>query len=149
MKYSEKISNKLNELIEKNINAKDAYAKAIEKVENTEIKNFFKERATDRAKFVKELRTEVWGNGEIPENSGDISGEVHRNWMSLKALFSSNDEEVMLNETIRGEKSALDEYNKILSETELPMSIENLLKKQKNAIETAVTKAKNYETIMS
>ncbi|WP_439153300.1 ferritin-like domain-containing protein [Winogradskyella sp.] len=127
MECSEEISNKLNDLIEKNINAKDAYAKAIEKVENPEIKNFFKERAKNRARFVKELRTEVWGNGEIPENSGNISGEVHRNWMSLKAIFSSNDEEAMLNETIRGEKTSLEEYNQILSEIELPKNIENLI----------------------
>ncbi len=149
MKYEKEISNKLNELIEKNINAKDGYAKAIEKVDNSEIKRFFKSRAEERAEFVKELRSEVWNNGEIPENSGNITGELHRNWMSLKSLFSSNDEEAMLNETIRGEKSSLEEYNEILSSTTLPLNISNLLRKQRNTIEATIKEAENYEVVMS
>ncbi|MBV7268938.1 ferritin-like domain-containing protein [Winogradskyella luteola] len=149
MKYEKEISNKLNELIEKNINAKDGYARAIEKVDNSEIKRFFKSRAEERAEFVKELRSEVWNNGEIPENSGNITGELHRNWMSLKSLFSSNDEEAMLNETIRGEKSSLEEYNEILSNTTLPLNISNLLRKQRNTIEATIKEAENYEVVMS
>jgi len=149
MKYDKEISNKLNELIEKNMNAKDGYEKAIEKIDNSEIKGFFKSRAVERARFVKDLRSEVWGNGEIPENSGNINGEIHRNWMSLKALFSSNDEEVMLEETIRGEKSSLEEYREILSEYALPHNVETLLKEQCNSIEAAIEKAKNYEAVLS
>ena len=149
MKYEKEISNKLNELIEKNMNAKDGYEMAIDKVDNREIKTFFKNRAIERAKFVKELRSEVWSNGEIPENSGNINGELHRTWMSLKTAFSSNNEEAILEETIRGEKSSLEEYNDILNENTMPLTVANILREQRNAIEATVAKAKNFELVLS
>lgn len=149
MKYETEITDKLNELIEKNMNAKDGYEMAIGKVENSEVKNFFKNRAEERARFVKELRSEVWDNGEIPENSGNITGELHRTWMSLKTAFSTNNEDAILEETIRGEKSSLEEYNEILNEGTMPMSITNILREQRNAIEATVAKAKNFEVVLS
>ncbi|NNE31576.1 MAG: PA2169 family four-helix-bundle protein [Winogradskyella sp.] len=147
MKYEKEISNRLNELIEKNMNAKEGYSKAIDKVENSEVKSFFKHCAEERARFVKELRAEVWGTGEIPENSGNITGEIHRNWMSLKAAFSSNNEEAMLEETLRGEKSSLEEYNEMLSNASMPISITNILRKQRNSIEATISKAENFEAV--
>ncbi len=149
MKYEKEISDRLNELIEKNMNAKDGYEMAIDKVENTEVKNFFKNRARERARFVKELRKEVWDKGEVPENSGNISGELHRTWMSLKTAFSSDNEEAILEETIKGEKSSLEEYNEILEEKAMPLPVANILREQRNAIEATVTKAKNFEVILS
>ncbi|APY08102.1 hypothetical protein BWZ20_07230 [Winogradskyella sp. J14-2] len=149
MNNTKEISNKLNELIEKNMNAKDSYEKAIEKVDSADIKNFFKSRAEERARFVKELRSEVWENKDIPENSGNIKGELHQNWMSLKSLFSSNDEEAMLQETVRIEKTSLKEYNEVISGHAIPSPIINTLKNQKSAIETAIRSAENFETIVS
>ena len=149
MKYEKEISDKLNELIEKNMNAKDGYEMALDKVENSGVKNFFKNRAEERARFVKELRNEVWSNGEIPENSGNITGELHRAWMSLKTAFSSNNEDAILEETIRGEKSSLEEYNEILNENKMPLTISNILREQRNAIEATIAKAKNFEAILS
>ncbi|MTE26339.1 ferritin-like domain-containing protein [Winogradskyella ouciana] len=149
MKYETEITDKLNELIEKNMNAKDGYEMAIDKVENSEVKNFFKNRARERARFVKDLRSEVWEKGEVPENSGNISGELHRTWMSLKTAFSSNNEEAILEETIKGEKSSLEEYNEILNEGTMPMPITNILREQRNAIEATVAKAKNFEVVLS
>jgi uncharacterized protein (TIGR02284 family) len=149
MNNTKEISNKLNELIEKNMNAKDSYEKAIEKVDSADIKNFFKSRAEERARFVKELRSEVWGNKDIPENSGNIKGELHQNWMSLKSLFSSNDEEAMLQETVRIEKTSLKEYNEVISGHTMPSPLINILKNQKSAIETAIRSAENFENIVS
>jgi uncharacterized protein (TIGR02284 family) len=149
MKYEKKISDKLNELIEKNMNTKDGYEMAINKVNNTEVKKFFKNRAEERAIFVKDLRSEVWSNGEIPENSGNITGELHRNWMSLKAALSSNNEDAILEETTRGEKSSLNEYNEILNENLLPEKLSNILRERRNTIEATIAKAKNFEIILS
>ncbi|WP_138432874.1 ferritin-like domain-containing protein [Winogradskyella algicola] len=149
MNNTKERSNKLNELIEKNMNAKDSYEKAIEKVDSADIKNFFKSRAEERARFVKELRSEVWENKDIPENSGNIKGELHQNWMSLKSLFSSNDEEAMLQETVRIEKTSLKEYNEVISGHAMPSPLINTLKNQKSAIETAIRSAENFENIVS
>ena len=107
MKYSEKISNKLNELLVKNYGAEKGYLNAIDNIDNDRLKIFFKRRASQRSQFAKDLRTEILRYGELPEDSGSFKGTIHRNWMSLKSLFSSNNEEAILEEAIRGEEASL------------------------------------------
>ncbi|WP_104735415.1 ferritin-like domain-containing protein [Hanstruepera ponticola] len=149
MKYSEEISNKLNELLIKNYDAEKGYLNAMENVDSPELKMFFKRRATERSQFAKELRTEILRYGEIPEDSGSFKGTMHRNWMSLKSLFTSNDEEAILEEAIRGEEASLEEYKEILNDRTLPPSIDSLLTKQKNAIQAAINTEKVHEELVS
>ena len=138
MKYSEKISNKLNELLVKNYDAEKGYRNAIENVDSDRLKMFFKRRASERSEFAKELRTEILQYGEIPEDSGSFIGIMHRNWMTLKSTFSSNDEEAILEEAIRGEKANFDEYCEILKDNEFAPSTEKLLDRQKIKIQSAI-----------
>mgnify|MGYP003132764440 CR=1 FL=1 len=138
MKYSEKVSNKLNELLEKNYDAEKGYLNAADSVDSKRLKIFFKNRASERSEFAKNLRTEILSYGQIPEDDGSIKGAMHRNWMSLKSLFSSNDEEAILEEAIRGEKASIEEYNEILKDNEFAPSTEKLLDKQKIKIQSAI-----------
>ena len=149
MKYTEEISNKLNELLVKNYDAEKGYLNAIDNVNNDRLKMFFKRRASERSEFAKELRTEILCYDEVPEDSGSFKGTLHRNWMSLKSLFSSNNEEAILEEVIRGEEASLEEYNEILKDRNLPPSIDALLIKQKNAIQAAINTEKVHEELVS
>ena len=149
MKYTEEISNKLNELLVKNYDAEKGYLNASENVDSATLKIFFKRRATERSEFAKELRTEILQYGEIPEDSGSFKSTVHRNWMSLKSLFSSNDEEAILEEAIRGEKASLEEYDAILKDKTLPPTIDAMLFRHRNAIQSAINTEKVHEELVS
>ncbi|MCL7764416.1 PA2169 family four-helix-bundle protein [Polaribacter sp. Z014] len=139
MKYTEKISNKLNELLEKNYDAEKGYLNAAENVDSPKLKIFFKKRASERSQFAKELRTEILSYGQIPEDNGTLKGAAHRNWMTLKSLFSSNDEEAILEEAIRGERTSLEEYTEILDkENEFAPSTRKMIEMQKQKIQGAV-----------
>jgi len=139
MKYTEKISNKLNELLEKNYDAEKGYLNAAESVESPKLKMFFKKRATERGQFAKDLRMEILSYGQIPEDNGSFKGTLHRNWMSLKALFSSNDEEAILEEALRGETASIDEYDSILKEDDsFAPSTKKMLETQKQQIQAAI-----------
>ncbi|WP_165732069.1 PA2169 family four-helix-bundle protein [Polaribacter sp. 20A6] len=138
MKYTEKISNKLNELLEKNYDAEKGYLNAAENVESPKLKIFFKNRASERSQFAKELRTEILVHGQIPEDDGSFKGTMHRNWMTLKSLFSSNDEEAILEESIRGEKANLEEYKKILLDDVFAPSTKKMLEEQQQKIQAAI-----------
>lgn len=149
MKYSEEISNKLNNLLVKNYDAEKGYTNAMNNVENPNLKMFFKRRATERSQFAKELRTEILQYGELPEESGSLKGAAHRGWMNLKSTFTSNDEEAILEEAIRGEKTSLDEYKDVLKDRTLPPSIDAVLVKHKNAIQSAINTEKVQEELVS
>jgi len=138
MKYTEKISNKLNVLLEKNYDAEKGYLNAAENVDSPKLKIFFKNRASERSLFAKELRTEILVHGQLPEDSGSLKGTMHRNWMTLKSLFSSNDEIAILEEAIRGEKANLEEYKEILLEDVFAPSTKKMLEEQQQKIQSAI-----------
>jgi uncharacterized protein (TIGR02284 family) len=149
MKYEKMISDKLNELLVKNYDAEKGYISAMKDVDNVNVKNFFKNRAEERSRFARELRTEILTYGELPEDSGSFKGTLHRNWMSLKATFSSNNEETILSEALRGEKASLEEYNELLSNNNFPSRLIEMLREQRNCIEAAINSVKLYEEALA
>ncbi|MFC7445148.1 MULTISPECIES: ferritin-like domain-containing protein [Mesoflavibacter] len=149
MSYSEQISEKLNELLVKNYDAEKGYLNAMDNVEDKNLKIFFKRRASERSQFAKELRTEILRYGEVPEDSESFKGTMHRNWMTLKSTFSSNNEEKILEEAIRGEEASLEEYDKLMKENNLPPTIDELIFRHRNAIQAAINTEKVHEELVS
>ncbi|MCT8339152.1 PA2169 family four-helix-bundle protein [Flavobacteriaceae bacterium TK19130] len=149
MQYTEEMSKKLNELLEKNYDAEKGYKKAAEVVENDKLKQFFNQQAQNRYDFGHELKSEIRNYGESPDKGGSATGSLHRTWMDIKSTFTSNDEEAILEEVKKGEKAAAEEYQEVINDTTLPPTTQQLLAKQKNSVEDALQGAKNFETIVS
>ena len=147
MSYSKEVSKKLNELLEKNYDAEKGYKLAAEKVENQKLKSFFSARAQERYDFGHELKSEIKNFGEAPDKGTSIAGDIHRGWMNLKASLSNDKDESVLEEAIRGEKAAIEEYEDILKDSEIPASTGNILMKQKNAIVASLNEVKALEDI--
>ena len=60
---------------------------------------------------------EGFPHGELggdPETSTSVSGDLHRRWVDVKAMFTGKDEEAVLNEAERGEDHALKAYKEAL-----------------------------------
>ena len=108
--YTENVGKKLNELLEKTYDAEKGFKKAAENVEHTALKTYFNQKAQERYNFGHELKSEIKAFNQDVDKGGSLTGKAHRAWMDVKSLFSSNDEESMLEEAIRGEKSAIEEY---------------------------------------
>jgi uncharacterized protein (TIGR02284 family) len=149
MKFTEKMTNKLNALLEKNYDAEKGYKKASEKVANERLKQFFNEQAQKRYDFGHELKTEIKNYGESPEKGGSTTGALHRTWMDIETAFSSNKEETILEEVQKGEKAAIEEYNDILGDATLPPTTQKILAQQRDSIQTARQSAKNFEKVVS
>ncbi|EAR16078.1 MULTISPECIES: ferritin-like domain-containing protein [Robiginitalea] len=151
MKYTEKISNKLNELLEKTYDAEKGYKLAAEKVEVPAVKEFLNDKVKQRYTFGHELKTEIREYGELPDKGGSFKGDLHRTWMNLTSTLTGNETERILEEVERGEKASLEQYDEILDDKEmtLPPSTEQLLRSQRNAIQAALNTSKMYESIVS
>ena len=150
MKYSEKISNRLNDLLVKNYDSEKGFRLAKDKVSNPTINKFLKDRAEQRGDFAHELKSEILQYGELPEEDGSVKGDLHRAWMNLKAAIAFNEDEKLLEEVERGERASLEEYNEILYDNEMVLapSTEALLKKQRDAIKASLTVANIHERIV-
>lgn len=138
MKYSEEISKLLNDLLQKTYDSEKGFRNAADDVSNSKLQAFFKEKAQERYDFGHELRTEIRNFGEGPEEGSSIKADAQRTWMDLKSVFTGKNEEAVLNEAIRGEKAAVEEYNEVMRENNFPPSTENLLIKQRNAIQSTL-----------
>ena len=149
MKNFEKISNKLNELLIKNYDAEKGYIKASQNVGNDRLKTFFTECSDDRGKFASQIRTQILMFGETPKESGSFTGTMHRNWMDFKTLFTSNDEKVILEEIVKGEKASLEDYNEIISETDLPENIKTVLVSHRNSIKNVINNVQELEEVVA
>lgn len=145
--YTETIGNKLNTLLEKTYDAEKGYKKAAENTENTVLKSFFNKKTEQRYDFGHQLKTEITSLGETIDKGGSVTGAAHRAWMDVKSLFASDDEEAILEEVIRGEKAAINDYKDVLSETNLPPSTATLLTQQMNQIQLDLSKEKIMESI--
>ncbi|WP_339708388.1 PA2169 family four-helix-bundle protein [uncultured Kriegella sp.] len=145
--YTEKVGNKLNDLLQKTYDAEKGYKKAADNVKNIPLKNYFERKAQERYDFGHALKKEIKEFGTEVEKGDSFTSKAHRSWMDVKALFSTDNEEAMLKEAINGEKAALEEYQDVLSETALPPTTANLLISQKNHINSGLNTIKGIEDL--
>lgn len=145
--YTEEVGKKLNSILEKTYDAEKGFKKASENVENASLKKYFSIKAQERYDFGHELKTEIKSFNQEIDKGGSITGSAHRAWMDIKAMFSFDDEESMLEEAIRGEKTAVDEYDDVLREISLPTSTKTILESQKSKIETGLHNIKSLEDL--
>src|SRR5690606_31283985 len=145
--YTEDISSKLNDLLERTYDAEKGFKKAAENTEHTYLKRYFERKSLERQNFSIELNNEIRSFGESPEKSGSFEGTAHRAWMDVKALFSSDNDESMLEEAIRGENTALNDYNDVINDHGLPMSTQSILIKQRDTIAKDLQAIKRLEDL--
>lgn len=131
-----KIEKKLREVIDKNEDAVKGFKKAAENSEDASTKNYFLGRVQKRENFLMQLKNAApelkIGNDKI---EGTTAGAAHRTWMDVKAFFSSDNDESMLEEAVRGDKSAIEEYNEVLAETHVPARVKEILREQRDSIQ--------------
>lgn len=145
--YTEVIGEKLNDLLEKTYDAEKGFKKAAENTDHKQLKSFFENKAKQRYDFGHELKVEIKTFGQKVDKGDSIAGKAHRAWMDVKALFSLDSAEAMLEEAIRGEKAAVEEYKEVLEDTSLPSSTAAVLRNQKEAIENGLANIKMLEDL--
>lgn len=144
---NEKIYKEIREILEKNRDAEKGYAKAADKAESTDLKAYFTRKSNDRREFNAKLVRELQNSYTDFDPNGSFAGNIHRAWMDVKALFSMDNDEAMLEEAIRGDKAAIDEYDDVLDYANLPTGLRFLLSEQREKIEREVANIKTLEDI--
>lgn len=142
---NEKLVDKLNELLAKNYDAESGYKNASEDVEDAELKSFFRSYSEQRYSFGHDIKAEIRALGGTPEKGTEVKGDIHRRWMDLRSALSSNEEETVLKECIRGENAALEEYNEMLEYPTLPATTREIITRHANGIREAINSLQKLE----
>jgi uncharacterized protein (TIGR02284 family) len=141
------IENKIKAIIEKNEDSVKGFEKASENAKEIGIKAYFEKRADQRRLFVKTLHNAVPELKTENADDGTAKGSIHRAWMDVKAFFSGDNDEAMLEEAVRGDKSAISEYNEMLAETMIPHRVKEIIREQRDAIQNDLETSKILEEI--
>lgn len=128
------IEDSLNDIIQKNEDAIKGYEKAAENADDMGLKSYFQNKARERGNFLVELKAAAPALKTRDDIDGSAMGSMHRAWMDVKAFFSGDNDESMLEEAIRGDKAAVEEYNEILADTHLPVEAASVIRKHRDWI---------------
>ncbi len=144
---TENIHQEIREILKKNRDAQKGFTKAAENANSVAVKEYFLKKSKDREKFNEKLLVEIRSGYPQVEVEGSFTGTVHRAWMDVKALFSAEDDETMLEEAIRGDKAAIEEYDDVLDYKALPVGLRYLLNEQREMIRTDVRQNAKLEDL--
>lgn len=138
----------LNELLERNYDAEKGYKKAAEDIENSTLKEFFKDYSGQRYSFGHEIKEEIRKMGGEPEKGSGVRSNLHRTWIDVKSLLTGKDTEAVVKECIRGEKTALEDYEDALKINDLSTSARDVVQRQHDKIQGAVNRLNQIENTL-
>ncbi|WP_318312614.1 ferritin-like domain-containing protein [Flagellimonas crocea] len=142
------IEDSINDIIQKNEDAIKGYEKAAENAKEIGLKNYFRTKCKERKNFLVGLKASVPALDTRDDVDGSAKGAMHRAWMDVKAFFSADNDESMLEEAIRGDKAAVEEYNEVLANTDLPIETAEIIREQRDWIVKNLEKIKRMEDVM-
>jgi uncharacterized protein (TIGR02284 family) len=105
----------LNTLIATLIDSVTGYEDSAANIDNSRLKELFRDSARERQRVVEELRSEVLRLGGNPEDDGSFLGKTHQRFLDLKAAIAGRDEKAVINETERGEDYLKEKFETALN----------------------------------
>jgi uncharacterized protein (TIGR02284 family) len=119
----------LNNLIETCKDGEYGFQASAEHAQDPQIKALFLSRSRDCREAAAELQTLVMQHGGKPEDRGSATGTVHRGWVAVKGTLAGYSDLAMLEETERGEDTALARYRAALKD-DLPSGVRSIVEAQ-------------------
>lgn len=107
---------KLQELIQVNIDSRDGFNEAAAQLDDMTISSMFRQLSTERDEQAAELRTIVAANREAPQETGSMAAAAHRMLIDIRAALGGGIP-VILSEAERGEDWIKGKYEEILKDT--------------------------------
>lgn len=120
----------LNDLIETCKDGEYGFRTSAEHLKTPDIKQLFLQRAEECRQAAAELQALVVGLGGSAEDGGSVTGAAHRGWVSVKATLAGYSDLAILEETERGEDSALASYRDALTSGDLSADIRRVVERQ-------------------
>lgn len=143
----DEILDEIEEILEKNEDARKGYEKAAENADSGELASYFRDKASSRKNFNTQLKRELKAAYPDYDEDGSFSGTLHRAWMDVKNLFSADDDEAMLEESINGDKAAIEEYEDVIAYDNLAPGLRDLLISQRDEIQADIAENASLEDI--
>lgn len=138
MKHSDRIFEKVNNVLTSNYEAEKIYSEISRTISGESLKMFFKERKIRRNNFNKVLINELDRHNIIPKSATTFSNYNNKKKLKGSGVNLLNNGDQFLSEVIRLKNESLNRYNDLLLELSLPLSLCKALSKQRDDIQGAM-----------
>ena len=118
---------------------KAGFAKGAEKLtdsDSPELAATFRKYSEERAGFIAELEELAKTYGDDIEESGTVTGTLHRGWLAVKDALAGADPSGVLDAAEQGEDHAVTVYEKALTE-DLSAGLREVVVRQATAVQAA------------
>lgn len=140
----------LNDLIRINNDRVSGYEKAGDEARDIDVdlRAVFNRMADESRQYAAELTQEVVKLGGDPASGTTSAGKIYRVWMDIKATFTGNSRQAVLENCEYGEDAAQKAYETALK-SDAPMStdVRQLITNQKSSLKTSHDVIKRYRDI--
>lgn len=119
----------LNDLIETSKDGEFGFQSCAEHARAPSLQEVFRARATECQSAASELQVLISQCGGKPDDTGTVSGALHRGWVAVRGTLAGYTDIALLNECERGEDVAKARYLKAL-EQPLPEPIRSIVERQ-------------------
>ena len=136
-----------NQLIKRNYDAEYGYKEAAERSEDPTLKAFFQTKVEERYKFGHDIKPFIALDGGEPNKGTSIVGDIHRQFMKIKDLVTGADDTAIIEECIRGEKVALEDYEKAIADEYTGPATKDTLRMHATAIRNSIERLEQMQTV--
>ncbi|MHA6280469.1 ferritin-like domain-containing protein [Salinimicrobium sp. CAU 1759] len=140
-----KVSQGLQELLEKNYDMEKDYRTARERAKDPALKDFFKKQAVKKNHFATEIDKQLHSLNEHPKDPGSTVAGLNRTWINLKSSLGKDTDKSLIEECLRGEKNSVEEYENKLRKNNFPPRIGEVLRKHLTEIRASISELKTIK----
>ncbi len=131
--FSSEARGAINHLIETCRDGQYGFEEAAKSIGDPALRAELMQYSMQRREFATALQQALRSVGEEPQDSGSLSGKLHRGWMNVRQAITSSDDYSILAECERGEDLAVEAYREAMANP-VPPGIDDLVETQYSAI---------------
>ncbi|MBK6264690.1 PA2169 family four-helix-bundle protein [Marivirga sp. S37H4] len=133
----QEIVDSLNKLLTRNYDAEKGYELLADKIEREELKGFFQHAYKERYHFGHEIKDILKAYDAKPDKGTSLIADTHRALINVRDLLTGEDKEAVLDEAIRGEDYAINDYKEVLELSSLRVEHKRILTDHLESIKTS------------
>ena len=127
---NEQVLDKLQYLLGTLRDGEKGFADAAEHATNPQLRSLFSERSAQRASMAAEIEAKIGTLGDRPREGGSVGAALHRTWLNVRDAVTGRDDYQVVAECERGEDVAVDNFQDVLKEADLPADVRSLVEGQ-------------------
>ncbi|CAM4448518.1 ferritin-like domain-containing protein [Deinococcus marmoris] len=137
MMNNEQAIDKLQYLLGTLRDGEKGFAQAADHADAPDLKTLFTERSQQRATLAGEVAAKIQGMGGDADKGGSVGAALHRTWLNVRDAVTGKGDYAVVAEAERGEDVAIQNYQDVMNDAELPADLRSFVDGQYAQVKTS------------